>query len=174
MHLLVLPQEYLLTKYSTLLKEVDKAVADLTNRKFKNKLHCKAGCSSCCMKFSVLPFEAAVIQNNVNISVNVNQGVSAENECCSLLQDNLCRIYEVRPIICRTQGVPLGYIDDLAGTIEVSACHLNFPEDVVLEFDDLLLMDEYNRRLAELNIEYCQLHDIEPETRIELSSIFAE
>jgi len=169
------PSHHIKDAYKRLVLELDTAVASITRDRFQNRLHCGPGCASCCIKFSVLPLEAALIERcykaHVNISVNVNQGTTGRVGVCRFLKGDLCTIYECRPIICRTQGLPLGYIDELAGSIEVSACELNFPADMALEFEDLLLMDEFNGRLAALNIEYCQEANLDPEQRIELEDL---
>ncbi len=98
------------------------------------------------------------------------QPVSAvrQDERCGFLQDGLCSFYALRPVICRTQGMALAYIDEAGQSIEVSACPLNFPEDATLDHDDLLFMDQFNERLAILNLRYCERHGLMPECRIAL------
>ena len=61
--------------------------------------------------------------------------------------------------------------DHFTDSIEVSACHLSFPENRAIEFEDILMMEEFNLRLAELNSAYCRENDISPEIRIELKQL---
>jgi hypothetical protein len=46
------------------------------------------------------------------------------DEDCVFLKDHGCAIYENRPIICRTHGLPLLYMNDESW--ELSTCELNF------------------------------------------------
>jgi len=87
---------------------------------------------------------------------------------CPLLKNDHCSIYPHRPLICRTQGLPIGYIDEIIEQIEVSACPLNFAEDHPFEYDDLLLLDPFNIRLSRLNEIYCQAAGIDEQTRVAL------
>lgn len=122
----------------------------------------------CCMKFSVLPVEAALI-NETTRKVKLKQAGDDTN--CVLLLKDRCSIYDIRPIICRTQGLPIAYIDEDAGSIEVSACQLNFVNDYQFSQEDLLFMDQFNQRLAELNLQYCNVAGLDPQKRIALADL---
>ena len=90
---------------------------------------------------------------------------------CVFLEEGLCRIYPFRPIICRSQGLPLAYAEEEQENIEVSACLLNFPEGTEFTADELLFLDEVNWRLAALNIVYCRGHRLAPGRRLPLAEI---
>ena len=122
------------------------------------------------MPFAVLALEAAII---VHLLVPSQVVSPADEKKCLLLREGLCSVYEQRPIICRTQGLPLGYIDEEAGTIEVSACELNFTQSYPFTHDDLLFMDTFNRRLAGLNQQYCCSAGLRPERRIPISDLIS-
>ena len=92
----------------------------------------------------------------------------SSDELCPLLDNDRCSIYAQRPLICRTQGLPIGYIDEDNERIEVSACPLNFPEGHPFEYDDLLLLDTFNSRLAALNRSYCRAAEIATDLRLPL------
>jgi Fe-S-cluster containining protein len=162
------PDENIRAAYRQLVHDIDIMADTLTRERFSTVMQCRAGCSDCCVQFSVLPLEAALVAEMLG-----GRALSAkqENEKCLLLSDDLCLVYEVRPIICRTQGLPLGYIDEEAGAIEVSACPINFPDDFPLSHDDLMFMDAFNQRLAELNLQYCRLAGLDPEVRIPLADL---
>jgi len=162
------PEEDIRKAYRQLVAEIDALAEKLGSERFCQVLRCKPGCADCCIAFSVLPLEAALVAEVLQAA-----GLSERRdpERCRLLSDDLCLVYEVRPIICRTQGLPLGYIDEAAGAIEVSACPLNFPDDYPLEHDDLLYMDDFNRRLAELNLRYCRSNGLDPAKRIPLADL---
>lgn len=82
-----------------------------------------------------------------------------EPVACPLLIDNRCSIYESRPLICRTQGLPL-LIEADDEEREVDFCPLNFTgagaiDD--LDEDYLVPLDALNVHLALVNLErYCE------------------
>lgn len=156
------------TLYLKLTADIDSLTKKLTLERFPKTLKCRPGCAECCMQFSVLPLEAALIQEHLTGRPPL---LSQEDTVCALLENNKCSIYHTRPIICRTQGLPLAYVDEVSCSIEVSACQLNFPDDYQFEQEDLLFMDQFNHQLAELNSQYCLANDLDPEKRIALSAI---
>ncbi len=77
---------------------------------------------------------------------------------CPLLVNDRCSIYESRPLICRTQGLPL-LIEAEDGKPEVDFCPLNFtaPDAVDdLEEAHLVPLDDLNLKLALVNLQYCR------------------
>ena len=161
------PDQSLRQAYAALIIELDEHISQLTTN-LVNQLHCTAGCASCCMAFSLLPLEAAILQGVLRQRSLVG---SASPATCALLHDQLCQVYSARPIICRTQGLPLAYVDVEAGTIEVSACQLNFADDFAFSEEVLLFMDHYNERLATLNHHYCRSHDLPLNKRIPIADL---
>lgn len=161
------PDEDLRQNYRDLIEEIDRRMQALTEGRLAARISCRPGCAECCIAFSVLPIEAALIAEGLTRQpLQVGAG-----ECCVFLDNGLCRVYEQRPVICRTQGLALAYIDEEEQRIEVSACLLNFPEDAELEHDDLLFMDQFNARLADLNRIYCERHGLKADTRIALADL---
>lgn len=138
-------------------------------QRFSGILHCRPGCSDCCIEFAVLPLEAALLQFVLHREKRPAARSLQEN-CCLLLENGHCSVYERRPVLCRTQGLALAYIDT-DQTIEVSACPKNFPEEFPFEQEDLLFMDSFNDRLAVLNLQYCRQAGLQPDCRIALSDI---
>ena len=161
-HLPPLP-EPIQTAYRSLIAEVDNLTADLSIR-LQRYINCGPGCSSCCRAFSVLPLEAALIAEQRGRS----RPPAATEDGCPLLAEQRCTIYACRPLICRTQGLAIGYIDEANKQIDVSACPLNFSEEHRFDYDDLLLIDPFNDRLAELNAGYCEAAGLDPLRRLAL------
>jgi Fe-S-cluster containining protein len=88
----------------------------------------------------------------------IKREARGEPVACPLLVDNRCSIYESRPLICRTQGLPL-LIEAENGEREVDFCPLNFTEAGAvddLDEDHLVPLDALNLRLALLNLEHCR------------------
>jgi Fe-S-cluster containining protein len=153
--------EAIKTAYRALIAGVDSLIADLSVR-LQHYIRCSPGCSSCCRAFSLLPLEAALIAEKRG---RLRLPAAAHDECPQLAEQR-CAIYASRPLICRTQGLAIGYIDEANEQIEVSACPLNFSEQHPFEYDDLLIIDPFNDRLAELNAIYCRSAGLDPQRRL--------
>jgi Fe-S-cluster containining protein len=137
-------------------------------------MNCRPGCSSCCTLSSVLPVEAAVIRHALekldhSQRIILREGKGKTGEYCPLLVNGLCSIYRDRPIICRTHGIPVGYVDYQNEIIEVSACRKNFTGEHSFEKEDFLLMDEIIRQLQVLNRSFSDRES--RQTRIAISDL---
>lgn len=162
------PDDSLKQDYALLVDELDRLIEKLSNR-LQDTIHCAPGCSSCCRPFSVLALEAAFMAAAVSGSEYRVQAQARPT--CSLLVRERCTRYHCRPIICRTQGLPIAYIDEDNEQIEVSACPLNFSEDYPFSHDDLLYLDSFNSKLAELNLRYCRANGLDATKRISIGSL---
>jgi Fe-S-cluster containining protein len=153
-------------QYDRLIEDLERQIARLRPI-LGTRLHCRPGCAGCCQPFSVFALEAAVIaQEASGLTLPPAPGV------CAFLRDDLCRIYPFRPLICRSQGLPLAYADLDRQCLEVSACPVNFPADSEFVMEELLFLDETNQRLAALNILYCRDNCFDAGRRVPLSRIF--
>lgn len=103
---------------------------DKTILKYASEMKCKEGCSKCCYTdISIFKVESERIKEWFNskdeeVKKNLKLLWSSQNEpkACTFLYEEKCSIYEVRPVICRTQGVPLF----LATENVLDYCPLNF------------------------------------------------
>jgi Fe-S-cluster containining protein len=163
------PDRDILCAYLELVREIDLAVSQLSGGRLVGRIGCRPGCSSCCLAFSVLPLEAAMLQQEMTLPAAAAGPL--QDGRCVFLAEGLCSVYPHRPVICRTQGLPLAYVDETLEQIEVSACPLNFAEDAVLEHEDLFFLDSFNERLAALNLIYCRRHGLVPAERIPLAEL---
>lgn len=83
--------------------------------KYKSDMLCSAGCSKCCYTdISVFEVESEKITAWFeSLALDFKDQLKNlwsqknDNNACAFLYDNKCTIYEVRPLICRTQGAPL-------------------------------------------------------------------
>ena len=150
---------------------MDLLTAELQAR-YSKHLVCRAGCAGCCHHhLSVFAVEAeealaaietlpAPIRARVEEQARevIKREARGEPVACPLLVDDRCSIYESRPLICRTQGLPL-LIEAEDGELEVDFCSLNFTEagavDVLHE-DHLVPLDALNLRLALVNLKHCR------------------
>ncbi len=157
-------------RYRELVEDVDYAAERITAR-YVAHLRCRAGCSGCCNHhLSVFEVEAAEVRRALRslppetmdflrkqARETLAKEARGEFPSCPLLVDDLCSIYASRPIICRTQGLPLLITND-DGSREVDFCPLNFglPNATnELHEDSLVLLESVNERLVRANFEHC-------------------
>lgn len=91
------------------------------------RLRCRSGCSACCSDgLSVFAIEAALIERH-HRELLVRGAPGGEGACAFLDDDGACRIYAQRPYVCRTQGLPLRWLEEEDGEpVEVrDVCPLN-------------------------------------------------
>lgn len=129
--------------YRQLIEHVDKLTARLSSQ-YARHLVCRSGCSGCCRHhLSVFAVEAAAVRQAVDVLPEplrqrltqqahkvLEMEAHGEPTACPMLVDDRCSIYAARPLICRTQGLPL-LLEADDGEAEVDFCPLNFtaPED---------------------------------------------
>jgi len=138
--------------YERLVAKVDALAETLTDR-LRESLSCAPGCASCChVELSVSAVEADAIGAHIAaLDDDARTSIAARAErhdgrCVMLDDDSLCSIFAVRPLVCRTQGLPLLYPHDfvpaeavLARTNRgsITACPLNFRDRVPTEADSI-------------------------------------
>jgi uncharacterized protein len=112
------------------------------------------------MDFSIFPVEFFAIAEKLIGKELIFNREASEGEC-PMLVNGLCTIYESRPFICRSHGLPLLSMGDDGW--ELSHCELNFTENAP-GFDETntLAHDRINSRLFMLNREYIKtLKDVQ-------------
>jgi uncharacterized protein len=116
-------------------------------------LACRAGCAGCCVDgLTVFEIEAARVK--ARHATLLREGTPhAEGACAFLDDEGRCRIYEERPYVCRTQGLPLRWLERDEGGAPVEArdvCPLNL-EGASLEAlspDALWTVGPFEQRLG--------------------------
>ncbi len=157
--------------YSRLILEVDALSARLSHR-YRVHLACRAGCSSCCNEdISVFEVEAESIGEAFRtLPVETREEVLHQAEIaatngagqapapCPFLIGDRCAIYDSRPLICRTQGLPLLYSAE-DGVQEVDFCPLNFTAPGATDCIDeayLVPLEDINEQLVMANLGHCR------------------
>ena len=93
--------------------EVD-ARAGALARRHVGRLRCGRGCSACCQDgLTVFEVEAERIRR-AHVDLLVSGEPHAPGACAFLDSDGACRIYADRPYVCRTQGLPLRWLEEAA------------------------------------------------------------
>jgi len=117
---------------------------------------CKNGCDECCMDFNVFPVEFyAILQEIKENSFNPASVVDAGQKCI-FLSNHSCLIYHHRPIICRSHGLPLLFMDQEGEEWQLSFCEKNFKDapDDLFDFDNTYPQDKFNSSLYLVNKEF--------------------
>lgn len=161
--------QYYYEAYYELIEYVDKKIKKLEKIHSAN-LVCKKKCSSCCLDTSVLPIEFYSILNLMK-QKGMNPGAGDGN--CIFLKKEICTIYKIRPLICRTHGLPLAYGDDEDPLNKsITFCELNFT-NILPEFgpDNVLDMDEINIELVRLNENFIKTNDRDIPERMDMKDL---
>jgi len=120
------------------------------------RLQCRRGCSSCCVDgLTVFDAEAEHIRRR-HADLLANGVPRAEGACAFLDEEGACRIYVDRPYVCRTQGLPLRWIEDRDGDpAELrDICSLNEAGEPIegLRVDDCWTIGPIEERLGRLQL----------------------
>lgn len=117
-------------RYHLLTAKVDGFFARVEAR-HGDQMQCGSGCADCChTRLTVTAVEAAAIEDHVAAmapAARAELAALAERpvdpatiRCAALGDDDRCRIYAARPIVCRSHGAPIKL------GASVTACHRNF------------------------------------------------
>lgn len=161
--------QYYFDAYFDFIKFVDENIARLESIHSDN-LVCSKKCCSCCMDTSVLPIEFFSIVSSLKEKQLIPE-ITKNN--CSLLKKSLCQIYQLRPLICRTHGLPLAYGEDENPRAKsISFCELNFTKNIP-DFGEsnILDMDELNIEIVRLNEKFLKSFDGELPERMDLKDL---
>lgn len=144
-----------IARYRELRDRIDAEAARLTALHGGN-ITCRTGCTACCVNLTVFPVEFHAILREMGRDGIKPAAIPFDGTAtCGFLHDGLCRIYRYRPLICRTHGLPILYLDDEGDTPEwrVSFCERNFTGEGPVEFTDETLLDieEMNAELYHIN-----------------------
>jgi hypothetical protein len=158
-----------------LLHEAVEREATALARKHGSRLRCTRGCHDCCVDgLTVFEVEADAIRAAFPELLTTGTP-HAEGACALLDAEGACRIYAVRPYVCRTQGLPLRWL---------ASDH----EDQLVEYRDICPLNEPDGpELTELSEEECwtigpreqQLAELQDQRgpsagRVALRSLFEE
>lgn len=139
-------------EYSDFLKKIDSFVEEKT-KLFETKIKCKPGCFSCCLAdLTITRLEAeAIIEFIEEQKIELPVEAYHTGLCKNLNEQGQCLIYPVRPLVCRSHGIPLDYKEG-AGKVR-TVCSKNFQGDKISSLlpTDVLNMDTVNILLGVLN-----------------------
>lgn len=154
--------------YRQFVLRVDAAAAGIASR-WRGEIQCRPGCDGCCTPLSILPIEAAAMREGITA---LEALPDAAGRCLMLTAEGLCAVYEYRPLICRTHGLPIAGVEIAGG---VDCCPLNFRNHALnrLPRQELIDVDALNRALIAFNALYLRASGLDPRSteRIDLASL---
>ena len=181
--------------YRALVEKVDAFAAAVSDRR-RADLACKPGCASCCQAWlTVSPVEAQQLRAALaGLDPQARQAIAERGRlerareargepprCAMLDPEGRCGVYAARPLVCRTQGLPLRYppgvVPEAAvrGRIprgEITYCPLNFTA-AGPSGPDVLDAERVDQLLALVNLRYAEEQGIPPGTRTALTDLAA-
>ena len=145
--------EKILVNYKELCNYCDNFYKSI-KRLYSSQMKCKRKCFKCCELHTVCALEAYFMcnyldKNNINLKKE-----DLGSTYCALLKNDECILYPVRPLICRSHGVPM-YFDNKNSIL--SSCIYNFKSVDWSCFPKNHVFDTYSvtQCLLKLNIAFC-------------------
>ena len=104
----------IIEKVQTLHESIDQKSEPL-NHFHGERLQCRLGCNDCCQDdLTVFEVEAELIKANYE-DLLLREMPYPRGKCAFLDERGACRIYNHRPYVCRTQGLPIRWIEEESG-----------------------------------------------------------
>lgn len=124
--------------------------------KNKARINCKKGCFSCCKDdLEVFGIEAEYIRKN-QFEFLKSSSPAPIGACAFLNGEGACRIYDSRPFVCRTHGVPIAYLqEDEEGEFELrDICPINEKGEPLEELanEKIFQNNSWEEKLATLQL----------------------
>lgn len=169
-------------RYAELTGKVE-AFFDRVRGKYASAIQCAAGCSDCCsVRLSVPQVEAEAIDEALAAdpawanALAERAATRPAERCAALGDDGACEIYHMRPLVCRSHGIPIRARrpDNRVRLTVVDACFKNFRGDVALDdvhADDILDQETLSTVVAGIELAYCRERKIEPGARMDLAAL---
>ncbi|HEY0142803.1 MAG TPA: YkgJ family cysteine cluster protein [Thermoanaerobaculia bacterium] len=134
------------------------------------RLQCRRGCFDCCVD-DITVFEIEADKIRAGAAELLSSAVPHEKGRCAFLgSEGECRIYELRPYVCRTQGLPLRWLDHEAQAEYRDICPKNDEGEPLEELaeEECWTLGETEEQLAALQLaRYGKLQ------RVRLRDLFA-
>ncbi|MBI5485304.1 MAG: YkgJ family cysteine cluster protein [Deltaproteobacteria bacterium] len=146
----------LTTKIDALCRGIESALGE--------QITCHEGCSSCCTAITLFPIEAAALRYALDglppqeaESIRRHVAEKATGERCPLLSHHRCLLYNARPVICRTHGLPITYVEN--NLHKSDCCPLNMAETDSISGLSVIDLDKLNALLVSVNALYLSQTD---------------
>ena len=147
-----------LKNYRQLISRVDELCQGI-EKQFRSAIACSDGCDGCCRHLSLFPVEGialAVALRDLPPAerrhLQERARTTLPTDPCPLLGQHHCLMYQARPLICRTHGLPLLMNRD--GERRVDYCPLNFRGLTTLPGAAVIHLDRLNETLVAVNLRF--------------------
>jgi hypothetical protein len=135
------------SRYADVANKVDAFFARVSARHGRD-MQCESGCSDCCaVRLTVTAAEGQAIRDFVagwsssrRATLATNVAAAPADLCAALDPNGRCLIYEARPIVCRSHGVPIRMTT--ASLPVIQACFRNFTERGPAAADPDCILDQ--------------------------------
>jgi hypothetical protein len=163
------------------LEELTRKVDDFFGRVVRRHgtdMQCTTGCSDCChVRLTITAVEAAAIRAHVTTwPADQRRGLAESGQtdrCAALDPAGRCKIYDARPLVCRSHGVPIRLAR--RGLPVVEACPRNF---VRTEPDPDCVLDQATLSATLLAVDAAEAADparaAAPGRRVDLAGLLAD
>ena len=176
-----------IARFDSLARDVAREFEAIRQRN-SGRMECREGCADCCRcRLSITRVEEAYLREGLkhlpqSVRLELKTRATAEihtNEMCPALDANgCCQIYESRPLICRSHGVPLRYRHPvpLIHPSRIDVCEKNFTEVPTksVPLEDVLDQTSLTGKLAKIDAAYCDEHELPSGERVLLAHILAK
>jgi hypothetical protein len=164
------------SRLGELTRKVDAFFARVDDRHGAD-MACASGCSDCChVRLTVTRVEAAAVRalvtswpaaRRADLAPPVSCGPA--DRCAALDVAGRCKIYDARPLVCRSHGVPIRLRRGALPVVE--SCYRNFTHTVP---DADCVLDQATLSTTLLAIESAEAGPGGPAQRVELAGLLAE
>jgi hypothetical protein len=162
----------MLRSYFQLRQRLDRLVESIVAR-YPDQILCRPGCASCCVGgLTLCAVEAAALGEGLGLDrdrVHLQAGqppLRTDGQCAFLDGDALCLVHAHRPLICRSQGMPLLYPDREG----VLTCELNF-KSLAPHHTAVVHMENLETALFATNLTYCRAAGLHPMVRMPMDRL---
>lgn len=180
--------------YDELSRKVDAFFARVDSR-HPGEVACASGCTDCCKPgLSITGVEALAIREALSAmdadrrqslrerARRVATETDAAGSCAALDPSGLCAVYEARPLVCRSHGLPLRFAAEEAsvtGTRRLpvlDACFRNFTERALSSIPADCVLDQQNlsTTLAAIDASFADATGRPRFARDDLAAVLAE
>lgn len=130
------------------------AFSGRVDAQYPAELACASGCSDCCKReLTVTAIEAARIERHLAVLDDTDRArlahraAASTDPCVALDDDGRCAIYAVRPVVCRSHGVPIRYVEPGASGKRalpvLDVCPKNFVGRDLATVDPACVLDQH-------------------------------
>jgi Fe-S-cluster containining protein len=145
----------ILENYRQLVAKVDDLCGGI-EKKYRDQISCRKGCDDCCRHLSLFWVEGVALAlaleelpDEAAEHIRERARQATPEGPCPLLENGQCLLYQARPIICRTHGLPL--LGSRDGERFIDTCPENFKDLESLPATAVLDLELLNTTLATIN-----------------------